>query len=75
MNPIYSPNDSESRKTRAAVTFIKYLASGVSLIILAKTLIWNKFTFSASNSLNLQKSIYKKIYKYFFFYLIYHCLM
>ena len=42
----------------------------VPLTFLAKTLIWNKITFSASNSLNLaelvvnetMKSIYKKIY-------------
>ena len=64
------------------VTFMKYLASVVSLISLAKTLIWNKVTFPASNSLNLaelvvnepMKSIYKKIYQYSFFYLVYHCL-
>ena len=37
-------------KLGRAVTFIKYLASVVSLIFLAKTLIWNKITFSASNS-------------------------
>ena len=56
-------------KLGCAVTFMKRLASGVSLISLAKTLIWNKITFPASNSLNLavlvvnnpMKSIYKKI--------------
>ena len=70
-------------KLGRAVTFMKYLASAVSLIFLAKTLIWNKITFPASNSLNLaelvvnepMKSIYKKIYQYSFFYSIYHCLM
>ena len=52
-----------------AVTFMKYLASVVSLIFLAKTFVWSKITFPASNSLNLAelvvneptKSIYKKI--------------
>ena len=36
-----------------AVTFMKYLASVVSLIFLAKTFIWSKITFPALNSLNL----------------------
>ena len=70
-------------KLGRAVTFMKYLASVVSLIILAKTLIWNKITLPALNLLNLaelvvnepMKGIYKKIYQYSFFYLIYHCLM
>ena len=70
-------------KLGCAVTFMKHLASVVSLIFLTKTLIYNKITFPASNSLNLaelvvnepMKSIYKKIYQYSFFYLIYHCLM
>ena len=56
-----------------SVTFMNYLAN--SLIFLARTLIWNKITFPASNSLNLvelvvnelMKSIPKKIYHYFFF--------
>ena len=51
-----------------AVTFMKYLPSVVSLIFLAKTLIWNKIAFPASNLLNFAelveneplKSIYKK---------------
>ena len=55
-------------KLGRAVTFMKCLASVVSLIFLAKTLIWNKITFLASNLLNLaelvvnepMKSIYKK---------------
>ena len=70
-------------KLRRAVTFMKYLASVVSLIFLAKTLIWNKITFPASNLLNLaelvvsepMKNIYQKIYQYSFFCSIYHCLM
>ena len=70
-------------KLGRAVTFTKYLASVVSLIFLAKTLIWNKITFPASNLLNFAelveneplKSIYKKIYKYSYFHSIYHCLM
>ena len=52
-----------------AVTFMIYLASVVSLILLPKSLIWNKITFQLSNSLNLAelvankrtKSISKKI--------------
>ena len=57
-------------KLGRAVTFMKYLASVVSLIFLVKTLIWNKITFPASNSLNFtelvanepMKSTYGKIY-------------
>ena len=71
------------KKLGRSVNFMKYLASVVSLIFLAKTLIWNKITFPASNLLNFAelveneslKSIYKKIYQYSYFYLIYHCLM
>ena len=52
-----------------AVAFMKYLASVASIIFLAKTLIWNKITFSTLNSLDLakmmandpKKSIYKRI--------------
>ena len=70
-------------KLGRAVTFMKYLAIVVSLILLAKTLIWNNITFPASNSLNLaelvvnesMKIIYKKTYQHSFFYSIYHCLM
>ena len=70
-------------KLRRTVTFMKYLASVVSLIFLPKTLIWNKIKSPASNSLNLtelmvnklMKSIFKKIYRYSFFYSIYQCLM
>ena len=66
-----------------AITFLKYLASVVSLIFLAKTLVWNKTTFPSSNSLNIAalvvnesiKSMYKKIYQFSFFYSIYHRLM
>ena len=55
-------------KLGRTVTFIKYLASVVSLIFLARSLIWNKITFPASNLLNLPelmvnepiKSTYKK---------------
>ena len=56
-------------KLGRAVIFIKHLASAVSLIFLALTLICNKITFPAQNSLNLAQqlvnesmnSIYKKI--------------
>ena len=65
-------------KLGRAVTFMKYFARVVSLIFLAKTVIWNKITFPASNLLDLAelvvneplKSIYKKNYQYFFFYSI-----
>ena len=70
-------------KLGRAVAFMTYLASVVSLIFLAKTLIWNKIRFAPSNWLNLaelvvnkpMKRIYKKNYQYFFFYSIYRCLM
>ena len=62
-------------KRGRAVTFMKYLASVVSLIFLAKTVIWNKIKFPASNLLNLaelvvnepMKSIYKKNISIFLF--------
>ena len=44
-------------KPGRAVTFMKYLASVGSLIFLAKTFIWNKITFLASNSLNLAELV------------------
>ena len=67
-------------KLRRAVTFMKNLASVISLIFLRKALIWNKIMFPASNSLNfaelveneLMKSISKKFCKHFFLYPIYH---
>ena len=69
-------------KLGRAVTFMKYLSSVVSLIFLAKTLIWNKINFSTLNLMNLaelmenkpMKSIYQKIYQNPFFCLIYHYL-
>ena len=72
-----------SVKLGRTVTFMKYFVSVVSLIFLVKTLIRNKMTFPASNSLDLAElvvnepmnSIYKKIYECSFFYSIYHCLM
>ena len=70
-------------KLGRAVTFMKYLASVVTLIFLSKTLIWNKMMFPASNLLNfaelveneLMKNISKKFYQYSFFYPIYRCLL
>ena len=44
-------------KLGRAVTFMKHLASVVSLIFLTKTLICNKITFPASNSLNLAELV------------------
>ena len=84
MNSIFIPLMTlNGVKLGLVVTFMKYLASVVSLILLAKTLIWNKITFPASNLLNFAelvenkslKSICEKIYQYSYFYLIYHCLM
>ena len=40
-----------------AVTFMKYLASVVSLIMLPKTLNWNKITFQTSNLLKLAELV------------------
>ena len=55
-------------KLGRAVTFMKYLASVVSLIFLPKILIWNKITFPTSDLLNFAelvgnelKSISKKV--------------
>ena len=70
-------------KLGRAVTFTKYLASVVSLIFLAKTLIWNKINFRSLNLMNFaelveiepMKSIYQKIYENSSFCLIYRCLM
>ena len=64
-----------SVKLGRAVTFMKYLAGVVSLIFLAKTLVWNKITFPPSNLQNFAelveneplKSIYKKNLPIFFF--------
>ena len=69
-------------KLGRVVTFMKYLASVVSLIFLAKTLIWNKINFPTLNLMNLaelmenkpMKSIYQKNYQNPFFCLIYHYL-
>ena len=64
-------------------TFMKYLASVVTLIFLPKIFIWNKIMFPASNSLNfaelveneLMKSISEKFYQYSFFCPIYRYLL
>ena len=44
-------------KLGRAVTFMKYLASVASLLFLPETLIWNKFTFLASNLLNFAELV------------------
>ena len=62
-------------KLGRAVIFMKYFASAVSLISLAKTLISNKITFPTPNLQNFAelvgneplKNIYKKILPIFFF--------
>ena len=50
-------------KPGLAVTFVKYLASVVSLIFLLKTLIWNKITFPALNSLNFRHLVKNELMK------------
>ena len=70
-------------KLGRAVTFMKHLASIVSLVFLPKTLIWNKITLQPSNLLNLAvlmvneitKIIFKKNCQYSFFLQICHCLL
>ena len=62
-------------KLGRAVTFMKYLASVVSLIFLVKTVIWKKINFPTLNLMNLaelvenepMKSIYQRIYQNSFF--------
>ena len=83
MNSIYSPITLNRAKLGLAVTFMKYLASVVSLIFLPETLIWNKITLPPKNSLNfaelaeneLMSSIFKKICQCSFYYSIYPCLL
>ena len=53
-------------KLGRAVTFMKYLASAVSLIFLPKTLIWNKITFLASSSLNFSELVENELMKSIF---------
>ena len=42
---------------------MKYFAGAISLIFLAKTLIWNKVTFRLSNSLNLADLVVNELTK------------
>ena len=44
-------------KLGRVITFMKYLARAVSLIFLAKALIWNKITFPVSNLLILAELV------------------
>ena len=48
-------------KLPRAVTFMKYLASEVSLTFLLKNLIWNEITFPASNVLNLAELVVNEL--------------
>ena len=50
-------------KLGCAVTFMKYLASVVSLIFLSKILIWNKITLPASNSLKFTELVENDLMK------------
>ena len=69
-------------KLGRTVTFMKYLASVVSLIFLPNTLVWNKITFWISNTLNLAELVVNEItksiskfYQYSFLHPIFHCLV
>ena len=50
-------------KLGRTVTFMRYRAGIVSLIFLPKTLNWNKVTFLASNSLNLEELVLNELMK------------
>ena len=50
-------------KLGRVVTFMKYLASVVSLIFLPKTLTWNKIAFGLSYLLNLAVLVVNKLTK------------
>ena len=50
-------------KLGIVVTFMKYLASVVSLIFLSKPLIWNKITFTPSNMLNFAELVENELMK------------
>ena len=53
-------------KLGCAVTFRKYLATAAALIIIRKTLIWNKITFPASNLLSFAELVENELSpKYF----------
>ena len=66
-------------KLGRAVTFMKYLASVVSLIFLAETLIWNHvpgIIFAEScraGDKRAYEAYRQKNFQYSFFYSIYHC--
>ena len=69
-------------KLGRTVTFMKYLASVVSLLFLPNTLVWNKITFWISNTLNLAELVVNEItksiskfYQYSFLHPIFHCLL
>ena len=53
-------------KLGRTVSFMKYLASVVSLIFLVKTLIWNKINFPTSNLLNLSDMVKNEFLKSLF---------
>ena len=63
MNSVCLHNDSNRVKLGRAVTFMKYLASVVSLIFFPKTLIWNKITFPVSNLLNFVELLENELKK------------
>ena len=48
-------------KLARGVIFMKYLASVVSLIIVPKTLIWNKITFLLSHLVNLPELVVSEL--------------
>ena len=50
-------------KLRCAITFTKYLASLVCLLLLSEILVQNKITFWALNSLNLSEMVANELMK------------
>ena len=50
-------------KPGRAITFMRYLASVVSLIFLPKTLIWNKTPFPAPNLMNFAEFVQNELIK------------
>ena len=50
-------------KLGSTVTFMKYLAGVVFLILLPKSLIWNEIKFPASNSLNFAELVENELMK------------
>ena len=63
MSSFFLPETINRVKLGRAVTFMKYLASVISLIYLPKTLIRNKITFPESNPLNFAELVENELMK------------